>query len=212
VDHPCFIDENSRIHSSAGKKTKHLDKFLFGNDHLYHGEGIPFDPEGVLSTMTAIVNVVIGYYAGRFIQKCGKGYETLSRLMLTGCLLIFIALCWNIVFPINKKLWSSPFVLLTTGLDLMILSALIYAIEIRNWKRFNWTKFFIVFGKNPLFIYILSEILVTILYMIRVSPSTNSLSWINKVFFPGNSARSFRLFIVCYFLYAYLLAGRFMVI
>lgn len=146
----------------------YLDKALFGDSHLYHGEHVAFDPEGVLSTIPAIVNVVIGYYAGKFIQEKGKTYDTISKLLLTGCLFIFIAICWNSVFPINKKLWTSSFVFITTGLDLVIISALIYIIEIKSWNKGNWTNFFTILGKNPLFIYVVSEVLLTILAWIVV--------------------------------------------
>lgn len=169
--------------SLLGNAGLYLDKWLFGENHLYHGEGIAFDPEGLLSTLPAIVNVLIGYYAGRFIQKNGKGFETLAKLLLAGSLLIFIALCWNMLFPINKKLWSSPFVLLTTGIDLMIIAALIFIIEIKNWNPLRWTNFFLVFGKNPLFIYLLSELLITTVAMVRIAPQQNLYSWVNKVFF-----------------------------
>jgi predicted acyltransferase len=137
----------------------YLDKFLFGDSHLYHGEGVAFDPEGVLSTLPAIVNVIVGYYAGKVLQEKGKNYEAISKLMLMGALFIFIAVFWNMSFPISKKLWTSPFVLLTTGIDMLLLSALVYMIDIQNWRRGNWTSFFTVVGKNPLPVYILSEIL-----------------------------------------------------
>ncbi len=188
--------------SMLGNAGLYLDKALFGDNHLYHGEGIPFDPEGLLSTLPSIVNVFIGYMAGRFIQKNGKGYETISRLMLTGALFIFLALWWNMIFPVNKKLWTSSFVLLTTGIDLLLISALIYIVEIKNLNTANWTNFFVVFGKNPLFIYILSEVLVTILNMIRIAPGQSSFKWINNVLFqvvaPG-AIGSF-LFAICYML------------
>jgi len=152
--------------------------------------------------LPAIVNVFIGYLAGRFIQKNGKGYEAISRLMLTGALLIFLALWWNMIFPVNKKLWTSSFVLLTTGIDLLLISALIYIVEIKNLNTANWTSFFVVFGKNPLFIYILSEILVTIFYMIRITSHQSFFNWINDVLFqviaPG-AIGSF-LFAICYML------------
>jgi predicted acyltransferase len=170
--------------SMTGNAGIYLDKFLFGADHLYHGEGIPFDPEGVLSTLPAIVNVVVGYYAGKFIQQKGKGYDTTTKLLLTGCLFIFLALCWNMVFPINKKLWTSSFVLVTTGLDLVILSALIYALEINNWNKGNWARFFTTMGKNPLPIYVLSEILLIPVSMIIIS-GTNAVDWINTAFYQA---------------------------
>ncbi|MGN6267054.1 MAG: acyltransferase family protein [Ginsengibacter sp.] len=163
----AFGDAN-QPYSMIGNAGNYFDKFLMGNDHLYHGEGIPFDPEGWLSTIPAIVNVVIGFLAGKFIQEKGKTFECLAKLLLAGALLIFIALCWNLVFPIGKKLWTSPFVLLTSGIDLIWISALVYIIEMSNRKAVKWTEFFMIFGRNPLFIYVLSEIFVVILFMIPV--------------------------------------------
>lgn len=197
-----LFGNSTQPYSLLGNAGLYFDKFLMGNDHLYHGERIPFDPEGWLSTMPAIVNVIIGYYAGRFIQKKGKGYDTLAKLMLVGCLFIFTALCWNMIFPINKKLWTSSFVLLTTGLDLLILSTLMYVIEIKNWVNDKWSNFFLVFGRNSLFIYILSELLVVPLTMIRVAPHESLFNRINTAFFqavaPG--AMGSFLFAVCYML------------
>jgi predicted acyltransferase len=146
----------------------YIDKALFGDNHLYHGEGVAFDPEGLLSTMTSIVNVVIGYYAGKFVQQKGKTYETVSKLVIFGALFIFIAICWDSFFPINKKLWSSSFVMITTGIDLVLIGILIYVVEILKWNKGNWTNFFTVVGKNPLFVYITSEVLLTILAWIVV--------------------------------------------
>ena len=173
--------DHRQPYSLLGNAGLYLDKFLMGNDHLYHGEGIPFDPEGWLSTLPAIVNVVAGYFAGRFIQEKGKNYETLAKLMLVGALLIFIALWWNMIFPINKKLWTSSFVLLTSGIDLLLISSLVYVIEMRE-RKGGWTSFFLVFGKNPLFIYLLSELLVTVLFMIPVG-GQSFFGWINTVFY-----------------------------
>ena len=200
-----LFGDASQPFSMLGNAGEYLDKFLMGNNHLYHGEGIPFDPEGLLSTIPAIVNVIIGYYAGRFIQKNGRGYDTLARIMLVGSLFIFIALCWNLVFPINKKLWTSSFVLLTTGLDLIILSALIYITEIKNWNQYKWPNFFLILGKNPLFIYLLSELLVVPLDMIRVAPRENLYQRINTMFFQGIApgAMGSLLFAVCYMLFCW---------
>ena len=188
--------------SMEGNAGEYFDKWVMGDSHLYHGEGLAFDPEGLLSTIPSIVNVVIGYFAGRFIREKGKGYETIAKLLLAGGVLIFIALWWDLAFPINKKLWTSSFVLLTTGLDLAIISALLYVVELRSWNKWNWTKFFTIFGKNPLFIYLLSELLLIVLYRIQVSSDTSLHSWINTVFFqviaPG--AIGSLLFAVIYML------------
>jgi predicted acyltransferase len=164
-------------YSLVGNAALRLDVFVLGDAHLYHGEGIAFDPEGILSTLPALVNVIGGYLAGDFIRKHGNSYETIAKIMLSGAALMLLALTWDMAFPINKKLWTSSFVILTIGLDLLILSALIYAIEIRKRKR--WTSFFTVFGKNPLFIYLLSEILLITLYLIPTGDS-NLQKWIAR--------------------------------
>jgi predicted acyltransferase len=154
--------------TNAGTK---LDMWLLGPDHLYHGEGVPFDPEGVLSTLPAIVNVTFGYLAGKWIQAKGKEYEGLAKLLLAGVLLVALALGWDRFFPINKKLWTSSFVLLTVGIDCIILAALIYVTDFlqkRNPIGTGWTYFFEVFGKNPLFIYLLSEVIAILFWFFSV--------------------------------------------
>jgi predicted acyltransferase len=159
----------------TGNAVLKLDKFILGDNHLYHGEGIAFDPEGILSTLPSIVNVIAGYFTGRFLQEKGHSYETIAKLMLGGAACLFIALCWNELFPINKKLWTSSFAVLTVGLDLMILAILIYLIDIVRKQR--WTYFFEVFGKNTLFIYLLSEVGVILLYTFQVS-NESAYSWV----------------------------------
>ena len=151
-------------YSLTGNASTKLDLWLLGPKHLYHGEGIAFDPEGLMSTLPAIVNVIAGYFAGDFIRRIGNSYESIAKLMIVGAVLISIALMWHTVFPINKKLWTSSFVLLTVGIDLIVLPVLIYVIELKH--RVQWTNFFVVLGRNPLFIYLLSEILLVTLYLI----------------------------------------------
>lgn len=151
------------MEGNAGLK---LDKMILGDDHLYHGEGIAFEPEGILSTLPSIVNVIAGCLAGKFIQQKGNSYETVAKLMVAGAIIAFAGLSWNLAFPINKKLWTSSFVLYTVGLDLIILALILYLVELANYRR--WTYFFEVFGKNTLFIYILSEVGVVFLYFIPI--------------------------------------------
>ncbi|WPV02005.1 DUF5009 domain-containing protein [Mucilaginibacter sp. cycad4] len=133
-----------------------LDTLLWGAGHLWSAEGFPFDPEGFLSTFPAIVTVVAGCFAGRYIQSKGTTCEGLSKLFMAGFVCFFIAYWWNFGLPINKKLWTSSFVLHTVGLDCMILACIIYLLDFR---RLNYgVYFFLVFGRNPLFIYLLSMI------------------------------------------------------
>ena len=136
--------------------------------------------------MPAIANVIAGFTVGQFVQKKGKDYEGLAKLLLAGAVLLFLAYCWNMWFPINKKLWTSSFVLITVGLDCVILSAIIYLIDFKN--KTGFTYFFEVLGKNPLFVYLLSEILVICLYIIPVGDNSNLFKWIymNIFDYAGN--------------------------
>jgi len=180
-----------------------LDNWLMGPHHLYHGEGFAFDPEGLLSTFPSIGNIVGGYVVGRYVQKQGKTYEGLTKLLMAGFILFVIAFWWNYGFPINKKLWTSSFVLHTVGIDCMILALIMYYVDFLN-KRAG-TYFFEVFGKNPLFIYLLSELSVIILYMVPVG-NTSLYEWLYQNIFAHTGAYigSF-LFAVCYMLYCWLI-------
>lgn len=153
--------------SLQGNAVLWLDKCLIGEKHMYHGEGIAFDPEGLLSTLPAIANVIAGFWAGDLVRRKGKTWESLALLLLAGSLFLFVAYCWNGLLPVNKKLWTSSFVMLTTGLDCMLLAAIIYILDFRH--RTSWSQFFTVFGKNPLFIYLLSEILAILLWFFKTS-------------------------------------------
>jgi predicted acyltransferase len=160
--------------SMFGNAGQRLDLWVMGENHLYHGSengGVAFDPEGLLSTLPAIVNVIAGYYVGVYVSRNGKTYEGLAKLLLWGCGFLALAWLWNLVFPINKKIWTSSYVMLTVGIDIVLLSFLMYIIEFRG--KTKWTAFFAVFGKNPLFIYIVSELLIVILSMIPLGHDGN---------------------------------------
>jgi predicted acyltransferase len=175
----------------SGNAVLKLDTWLIGASHMYHGDGIAFDPEGLLSTIPAIVNIIGGFIAGSFLQKSGQNYKTIAQMTMLGGLLIFIALGWDLNFPINKKLWTSSFVLLTIGIDLIILSGLVYLLDIL--KKVKWTYFFEVLGKNPLFIYLLSELLVITLYTLKYKGDL-AYDWIAENIFIswlGNYVGSF---------------------
>ncbi len=100
--------------------------------------------------------------------------------MVAGVVCIALALWWNEVFPINKKLWTSSFVLCTVGIDLCILALLIYAVPQGRERR--WTYFFEVFGRNTLFIYLLSEVGQTLLNRIQVD-GQSLFRWLYAVAF-----------------------------
>jgi predicted acyltransferase len=153
-------------YSLSGFFGNEIDISLLGVTHIYKGEGVPFDPEGLVSMFPAIVQVIFGYIVGEYIQVKGKSYEMLAQLLLTGIVLVLAGYIWDFSFPINKKIWTSSYVLYTSGLATITLSILIYLLEFKNTKG-AWSKFFDVFGKNPLFIFFMSGFLPRVIALFR---------------------------------------------
>ncbi len=168
-------------YTMLGNLQIHIDKLMIGENHMYKGEGVPFDPEGFLSTFPSVVNVVIGYFAGVLLRDKGKEYEAITKILLAGAVLIAVAYFWNYEFPINKKLWTSSFTLYTCGIDLLIIGGLVFVLDKTPYT--NWTGFFQVFGKNPLFIYLLSDFIPITLGLLRnAEGKTYSSLIVNNIF------------------------------
>lgn len=175
-----------------------IDLRLLGESHLYHGEGCAFDPEGLLSTLPAIVNVIGGFLAGDYIRRKGTTHESMSKILLAGFILVSLGFMWNYGFAINKKLWTSSYVLLTVGLDCSLLAMIAYYTDFL--KRRKGVYFFEVFGKNTLAIYLLSELLVVVLFMVPVG-DMNLFRWIYlSIFKPLGDYSGAFLFSIAYML------------
>lgn len=162
-------------YSLEGNAALKFDRLVLPANNLYKGFGIPFDPEGLLSTLPAIVNVIAGYCAGLFIQRKGNNRGTVFYLTVAGLLFVGFALLWDILFPINKPIWTSSYVLHTVGLDLIIIAVLMLVIEVARIR--NWTYFFEVFGRNPLFIYALSGLLIKAMSFVKIGGASLN-AWI----------------------------------
>lgn len=174
----CYFGNPDDPYSLAGWiGTEKVDMKILGTAHLYKGEGVPFDPEGLLSTIPAIAQVILGYLAGYYILKKGKTAEMVNGLFVTGIAFVLLGFAWDMVFPINKKIWTSSFTIYTSGLAMLTLATMIYLIEFRHWKG-GLARFFDVFGKNALFVFALSAFLPKGLGLIRFADGSNPWNWI----------------------------------
>jgi predicted acyltransferase len=163
----CVVANQADPFSLSGWFGTNIDVNILGEKHVYHGEGVAFDPEGIMSSFAAIVQVIFGYLIGNYILQKGKTQEMLNALFVTGCILILTGMAWNMVFPLNKKIWTSSYTIYTTGLAVLVLAVMMYLIEFKNVKG-AWSKFFDVFGKNALFIFVLSGMLPRLMGLIRI--------------------------------------------
>lgn len=168
--------------SKLGNAGTRLDLLLLAKSHLYRKDG-GFDPEGVLGTLPATVNVLAGYLAARFLKDAPDRRRAIVHMALAGAMLVLAALVWSLAFPIAKKLWTSSFVLLTVGIDLLVLAGLTAVLEGRAPNPA--TRFFQVFGLNPLVIYLFSELFVVTIRQFEVSPGVDVYEWVGKAVFQA---------------------------
>jgi predicted acyltransferase len=144
------------IFSMEGNLASHIDRLIFPGrlDDGIH------DPEGLLSTLPAIATALLGMLTGEFLLSKYLNDKPLRKvlyLILTAITLIIIGKIWNIVFPINKNLWTSSFVCFVGGLSLLLFSIFYLIIDVLQYKK--WIFFFVVIGMNPITIYLAAKII-----------------------------------------------------
>ena len=153
---PAFDYPGAERFSMEGNFASCIDRmFLPGrmSDPLY-------DALGILGTIPAISNALLGMFAGEWIMSQKKGLTGTKKtvyLLVAGVALIGIALLWNQFFPINKKLWTSSFVCLTVGIGSLLFGLFYWIIDVLEYRR--WTLFFTVIGVNSITIYMAQSII-----------------------------------------------------
>jgi predicted acyltransferase len=171
------------------------DRALLGASHLYRGEGVPFDPEGLASTAPAIAQVLLGAQIGAWLRRGPLDAALLRRLLVAATVLIALGLLWSLAMPINKKLWTSSYVLVTSGLAMVALAALVQALDRRgsDVARGALATWALAFGRNALFVFVLAGLLPRLLALARWRGAdgawTSPLPWLYRHVFaalPGD--------------------------
>jgi predicted acyltransferase len=160
-----------------------LDRQILGN-HLWSQAKISGDPEGLMSTLPAIVSGISGMLTGLWLKKDNDWYKKLSGLLGVGAVLLALGFIWHEFFPINKPLWTSSYVLYTSGLALLFLGLTFWLTDIMNHKQ--WARPFEWYGKNALFVFIFSGIYGRLLISISWKQGDGMISlksWIYQTFF-----------------------------
>lgn len=137
---------------------RQFDIAILGANHMYGGFGLPFDPEGLLSTVPSIVSVLFGFEVTRFISQIEDKRESMLKLIQLGVLGLAAGLLLDFFIPINKALWTSSYVIYTAGFACLTLAIFVYIIDLRQLEK--PVAPLLVYGTNPLFIYVLSWVWV----------------------------------------------------
>jgi predicted acyltransferase len=136
-----------------------------------------WDPEGIVSTLPAIATALFGVLAGRLLAIRRTYSERLVWFFVAGNLLIASGLILDTLMPINKKLWTASFAVFMAGLDFVAYGILSWTIDGLGWKRI--ARPFVILGANPITIYMISELLETVLTM------TGVRMWIHNALFAS---------------------------
>ncbi|MDX2032551.1 MAG: DUF5009 domain-containing protein [Blastocatellia bacterium] len=147
--------------SMEGSLASWVDRTLLPG-HIYKPQ---YDPEGILSTIPAISTCLSGVLAGQWMMTKREPLDKAAGLFGAGVLCVIVGWCWNLAFPINKALWTSSYVVFTSGMALVLLGLCYWSIDIKGVTR--WTKPFVIFGVNALALYIGSSWMLRMLLYIQ---------------------------------------------
>lgn len=162
-----------------------IDRAILGESHMYtqalpEGGRMAFDPEGIVSILPKISHFMLGAFVGRIIKESGSDcYQTLSRIFIVGSVCLISGYLLQYGLPINKKIWSPSYTLVSCGYASLSLALLMWIIDIRGKQA--WTGFFRSFGSNPLFLYCVAWVF-SVLLGINVESSHGMMS-IKRLFF-----------------------------
>jgi predicted acyltransferase len=165
-----------------------FDRLIIPAAHLYKADGYNFmgDPEGLFGTLVAIATVLLGYFTGEWLRRHPVNSNTSMDLVLFGLSNIILGVMWDAIFPINKKLWTSSYVLFTAGWAILILAACYELIEVRKIRR--WGKQFEVLGLNAIAIFVASVLAIRILVRTKIGSgenAQNTFTWIYQNLFAS---------------------------
>lgn len=179
----------------------YIDRTVMGG-HLW-SESKTWDPEGFLSTLPAIASLLIGILAGEWLRSARSAQRKILGLIAAGIVLLVAGRALHPYFPINKNLWTSSFVLFTSGFAMVALAACYWIVDVRAWR--GWTAPFLVFGMNAILAYALaalvSEISTDFEFHTRRGRDTTLHGWIYYRFFthhasPVNASLAYAIFFV----------------
>lgn len=157
----------------------YIDRLVFGTAHLWR-EAETWDPEGLLSTIPAIGTALLGSLAGTWIRSARADLEKVAGLFVVGTAGIIAGAMWGWVFPINKSLWTSSYVMFTGGMACHMLAICYYLIDIKGYRR--WSVPFVMFGMNAIAAFFLSSAFARVLNLIKLQDAGQQVALKTYVF------------------------------
>lgn len=151
--------------SKEGNLAAYLDRTLLAG-HIWRTAKV-YDPEGILSTIPAIVTTLCGVLTGHWLRAGRSQYEKVAGMFVAGACGVVVGWAWHSWFPINKALWTSSYVIFTAGMALQLLALCIWIIDIKGYRR--WATPFVIFGVNALAVFVLSGFVTKLLIIWKIT-------------------------------------------
>lgn len=151
--------------SPEGNLAGWVDRALL-EGHLWSQSAHWGDPEGLLSTLPAVVTCLLGIFAGEWLRSGAAENRKVVGLAAAGAAGWSAGWLWGLAFPVNKQLWTSSYVLLTAGIALLLLAAFYHVIDVRRSRR--WAFPLVVYGMNAITVFVASSLIARVLVMVRV--------------------------------------------
>ena len=192
--------------SKEGSIASFIDRVLLGQ-HIWR-QGKVYDPEGLLSTISAVVTTLFGILTGHWLRSERTQFEKVVGMFVAGAVCVALGWAWNPFFPINKALWTSSYVLFTAGLALQFLALCYWLIDIHGYRRWAWP--FEVFGVNALALFVGSGLMVKLMGLIKLDrgdgTQISSQGWIFRKFFlswaaPINASLFYAIAFILFWLF-----------
>ena len=142
--------------SMQGTFVGYIDRLITPGRLLY--DNGRFDPEGLFSTIPAIVTAMLGIFTGEYVRnERDSGNRKVATMFVAAAAMLCVGLLWSLIFPINKMLWSSSFVLVVGAYSLAMFALFYYIIDVRGYAR--WSMPLQVIGLNSITIYMAQKII-----------------------------------------------------
>lgn len=159
----------------------YIDRAVFGTAHLW-SQSRTWDPEGLFSTLPAVATVLLGVFAGSWLRSDRSPATKAVGLFIAGNVGVVLGLMWHPLFPINKPLWTSSYVLFTGGMACHFLAMCYWLIDVKGYR--TWAQPFVIFGVNAIAAFFLSGLFARLLTMIPAGGTTLKGWTYNSVFTP----------------------------
>ncbi len=174
--------EVTSINDQACNLAEYVDRVVLTTHHIWNQSKV-YDPEGLLATLPAIATTLLGVLVGTWLKTEGDEKRKTLLMIAAGAGLVVGGWLWSLVFPFNKTLWTSSYVVYTAGLAIVFLATLYWLIDLKGYRK--WSVPFVVFGTNAIALYVGTTLFGKALETVELAGPHDTTLTLQEVIFNG---------------------------